>query len=318
MVTKSPFFVLIGDPLLCEEKRKEILSLLEKDCGGPLALTLYRAGEADVTLLLQEARTLPFLVSGQVFCLANASQLAKNDLALLKEYLSFPAPRTFFFFEAESLERGHPLIEWASRPKQVFFLEPQSGKIIARFIREKLRRAGKKMAPGVQALLEERVGEAFFFLDSILDQLILYAGDRTEIVPSDVEALEERLVQLEGDDLLDALAERNIPKALQALNDLLESNFRDFPSVAGLLHWQLRRFWDAKRWQAEGMKEGEIALRLRLSPARAPYFFRELGRFSLKELEEILEGLFDLDWRLKTGRADGRYDIESWLIRAMG
>ena len=312
-----PLFVLIGDPFLCEEKRKEIISGLEKEFGAGFPVTVRRAGDVPVASLLSEARTLPFLAQAQALCVRDAARFTKGDLELWSEYFKTPHPRTFFIFEADSLEKGHPLLERGAQAKQVFWLESQTERIVAQFIRQKLRQAGKKIAPEAQDLLEERIGEAWTFLDSLLEQLILLAGDRAEISRSDVEALDEKLSQWEGEDLLQALGGRNVAQAVAVLNDLLEMNFRDFPAVIGLIHWQLRRFWEAKRWLSQGVSEREVASRLRLSPARTPGFFKQLGPFSLKGLERILEGLFELDWRLKTGRAEGRYEIETWLVSAI-
>ena len=315
---KSPLFVLIGDPFLCEEKRGEILSPLEKEFGPGLPVRVGRAGEVPLVNLLSEARTLPFLTRAQVFCLRNADQFTKTDIALWKDYFQSPQPRTFFIFEAESLEETHPFLEWAGRVKQLFFLEPQGERIAAHFIRQKLKQAGKNMTPEALEILQEKLGTSFGFLDSFLDQLILFAGERAEIDRGAVEVFDERFFRWEGQDLIQALAEKNIQRALETLHDLVEQSARDFPSVLGLLHWQLRRFWEAKQWLTQGISNHEVTLRLRLSGGRGAEFFRQLECFSLEELEGILEGLFDLDWRLKTGRAEGRFEIESWLVRAVG
>ena len=314
---KFPAFVLIGDPFLTEQKRKEILSTLAGSVRSPLPLTLRRGGETPIAEILTEARTLPFLVSAQAFCVRDADQLSKNDLALLDEYFKSPNLKSFFFFESESMGRDHPLAQSAAKAHQVFFLEPQSEKIVSHFVHEKLKSSGKKLSREAEELLQSKIGDSFLFLDSVLNQLILAAGEKDQIEAADIEALGERLAELETDDLLEALASRNVARALTAINDLLESNFRDFPSVAGLLHWQIRRFWEAKKWQAEGVPEREISLRLKLSSSRETGFYTQLRRFSLKKLEEILKGLFDLDWRLKSGRAEGRFEIEEWLVTSL-
>lgn len=315
---KFPFFVLLGDPFLCETKRKVILSALEKDFSPPIPFTLARAGEIPVTQFLQEARTLPFMAKAQVFCIRDSDRFTKGDLALWASYFTAPHPQSFFIFEAESLEKDHLFFEKAAQARQLFHLKVQGDQIVSQFIHEKITKSGKKISKEAEELIESRIAGSLLFLDSFLNQLILYAGEKPAIELADIEALEEKLSKLEGDDLLQALAERRTARALEALNDLLESNFRDFPSVAGLLHWQLRRFWEAKKWQSEGMNERDIATRLRLSPARTGNFFRGLKRFSIQELERILEGLFELDWRLKTGRAEGRFEIESWTVNATG
>jgi len=237
---KFPLFVLVGDSFLCEEKRGEILSLLEKEFGPPLPVVIQRAGEAPVADLLAEARTLPFLARAQVFCLREADRFTKGDIALWGDYLGSPAPRTFFIFETESLAKGHPFLDWAARAKQLFLLETQSGRMAVHFIREKLRRAGKKMTPEALTVLEERLGTSFGLLDTFLDQLILSVGEKAEIDRSAVEASEERLFRWEGQDLVKALAEKKAQKALEALEDLLEQSSRDFPSARPVLRRQSR------------------------------------------------------------------------------
>lgn len=314
----SRLFVLIGDPFLCEEKRKEILLSLKKKFGPNLALTLRQAGDTPVESLLSEARTLPFLAPAQVFCLREAERFSKKDLEPWDSYFKSPHPHSFFIFEASSLERGHPFLQWARSGGEIFSLGAESGKLVRHFIREKLRQAQKQMTGEALELLESRCGDSLVFLDSVIDQLIVCAGEKREIDRAAVEAFEEKLIHFEGYDLMEALAERKLPKALEILGDLLTLSSQDPVSLMGLLHWQIRRFWEAKKGLAEGVPEREISSRLRLFGARGSLFFQHLQRFSLKELEGILEGLFDLDWRLKTGRAEGRYEVETWLVNAIG
>ena len=312
-----PLSVLIGDSFLCEEKRKEILASLQKKSGAKLSLSLCRAGEFSLKNLFSEARTLPFLATAQVFCIQGAEDFSKEDIALWGEYLKSPASHTYFLFESENLDRDHPFLQWAAKAQQVYFLNPQGEKIMTRFIREKLERAGKTITNEAREMLEERLGDSYSFLDSMIEQLILYAGSRSEIDRAAVDTLDEKMERLEGEDLLEATAERNFTKALAALNDLLQVNFRDFPAVVGFLHWQFRRFWEAKRWFLEGKTEREISMKLKLSTSRTAGFFRQLSRFKKEELEKILEGLFQLDWQLKSGRAEGRYEIERWLVSSV-
>ena len=236
----------------------------------------------------------------------------------MTRYFESPAPRSFFLLEAESLENGHPLFEAARRNAQAFVLRIQRDKMVSDFIQRKLKRAGKKMASDAQELLESRVGEAFIFLDSLLDQLILSAGEKPEIGRSDVERFDEKLARFEGFDLLETLARRELAGAIEILNDLLEASGQDLPSLIGLLHWQLRRFWEARKGLEEGRGEREIASKLRLYSGKEQVFFKQVRHFTVLELEKILEGLFELDWKLKSGRAEGRCEIEDWLARAIG
>lgn len=314
---RSPY-LLIGDPFLCEEKRRELIASLQKEFGQELAVVVHRAEDIPLETLLSEARTLPFLARAQLFCLRDADRFTKGELELWSTYFQSPSTHTIFLFEAESLEKNHPLFGWARKSGRVFSLQPEREKVVSNFIRRKLGESQKKITAEALELLESRVGDSFVFLDSVLDQLILHVGNRSEIDRAAVEALDDKLTRFEGFDLIQALAQRDFPKALEILNDLLELSGEDATSLVGLLHWQLRRFWDAKRWLAQGLMEREVASRLRLFGSRHTLFFKQLHRFSTGDLEKILEGLFDLDWRLKSGRAEGRYAIESWLATSIG
>ncbi len=48
------------------------------------------------------------------------------------------------------------------------------------------------------------------------------------------------------------------------------------------------------------------------------FFMRQLQPLSRKKLEQALEGLFHLDWGLKSGRAEGAIDLEKWVVQTVG
>ena len=74
---KSPFFLLIGDPFLLEEKRKNLLAAFEKEWGPELVTSRLEAGDLSLESVLAAARTLPFLAPAQVFCIRQAEKFKK-------------------------------------------------------------------------------------------------------------------------------------------------------------------------------------------------------------------------------------------------
>lgn len=315
---KPLLFLLIGDPFLLEEKRKELLAAFEKEWGPQLASSRLGAEDLSLESVLAAARTLPFLAPAQIFCIGQAEKFKKDQIELWQRYFESPHPQSFFIFEAESLDKNHPFLDWARRFGRLFWLESDARRVVPKFMAEKLKQAGKKITPEARGLLESKVGDSLLFLDSLMDQLVLLSGEKAEIDRAVVEQLEEKFSFYEGWDLVGALGERNLPKALEILEGLLEISGQDVYSLIGLLHWQLRRFWEARKSLSEGRPEQEVLDRLHLSARQAPFFLRELKRFSLADLEKALEGLFHLDWDLKSGRAEGRCDLDRWLVSAIG
>jgi DNA polymerase III subunit delta len=309
--------LLAGDPFLAEQKYDQILKALQAKTKGELAVHSRSLSETSLDSILSEARSLPFLTAAQIFKLSNAQVLKEKNSEALERYLKSPSDFSYLVFEAESIEKDHFLSKLLASSGGVFLMEPsQKKKSGDRLIREKMRRAGKNLTPDAMEILEEQAGDAPAFLDSVLDQLILYSGTEKEITGAMVEAFKENWKEPNVFALTDAIAARKTGEALVLANQILEKSDREMIGLLGLLHWQIRRFWQAKTLLEEGAAQAEIMRRCRISPKQAPFFWRQLQSFTRKKLEKILEGLFDLDWKLKTGRAEGNAAIETWLVNA--
>ncbi|MDA9101245.1 hypothetical protein N9K06_01070, partial [Omnitrophica bacterium] len=103
-------------------------------------------------------------------------------------------------------------------------------------------------------------------------------------------------------------------RALLLLEQVMEAQ-DDLFGLMGLLHWQIRKLWHGKYLLEHGYSERAMLEACKISPKQAPYLLRQLKSFSLKKLEEALEGLFQIDWKFKSGRAQGPLEIESWLLQ---
>lgn len=310
-------YLLIGDPFLAAQKSESLLQEIQKNLSGEVAVKNVDLAQTPLGSILTEARTLPFLASGQIFSLQNAQDLEEKSLAVFEQYLSNPPATSFFIFKAAGLEKDHPLAGLILKKGKVYVLDPVEKKSAgARLIREKLTRAGKAIAPSALRRLEEQMAEAPAFLDSLLDQLILYAGDQREIGEPIVEAFEEKWQSTNIFKLVDALASKKREEALVLFERIFQEDDYDWVSLIGLLHWQIRRLWQARVLLDEGASETVIGKKCRLSFKQSTFFMRQVRALSRHKLEEALEGLFQLDWRLKSGRAEERLGIETWILQA--
>lgn len=311
---KSLSFLLVGDPFLTERKFSELRGEIEGAASGQVAVQTARLSERPLEDLFSEFRALPFFAASQIFRLREAQVLKEKDLELLGGYFKQPSPFSVLIFEAPSLERGHTAAKFFAKHGQVFFLEEHEKKSAAsRLLREKLKRGGKSMTRSALARLEEEAGEAPAFLDSFIDQLIVFAGEVREIDESMVDAFHEKWREVDVFRLTDAIAGRKTGEALTLLRQFLDENEGDLISLLGLLHWRLRRFWQARLLLEKGKSEPEILQRCRVSGRQASFFMRELRALSRQRLEQALEGLFQLDWKLKSGRVQGPAALEAWV-----
>ena len=314
-----PVYLFSGDSFLTEKKYEAVLSQVRSKAGGEVALHTFHLSETPLDSILGQTRSLPFLASAQVFRLLDADAVKEKNCEPLERYLAAPSKTSFLIFEAASIEKSHPIVKLAEARGRAEILQAAGNKSAsAAFIREKLRRAEKTASHAVLQRLEDQAGDAPAFLDSILDQLILYAGDRKEITEDMLELFEENWKSVDVFSLTDAILAKKSGRALILLKQILEENDKDLISLLGLLHWQIRRFWQARVLADEGQSEGVILKKCKVSPRQAPFFMRQLKSFSRKKLEECLEGLFQMDWKLKTGRGEGPLELEKWVVQTAG
>lgn len=249
----------------------------------------------------------------QVFWISQADEIKKSEWASFERYCTHPAPQSYFIFEADELEKAHPLLKLAGRYGVHTDFKKYGRASLAgmEVFRAKLKKAGKKLTPGAWELLEERLGGSLRFMDLALDQLILYS-ENAEIDETQVRNLTKAFLQYDPFDLTDALIRGNVSEALKIFNFFHELS-DDLTQITGLIHWQLKRVWQAKRIAAQGGREGEVAKALRIPSFRVVQFLKQIERFDTKRIEELLYLLWEFDWNSKKGTVD-QTAMETFLV----
>lgn len=309
-----PVYLISGDSFLIEEKSKQITAGFKKRYSGEIFEQTFYLSETDFSGLLVQARTLPFLVSAQIFYVRDLPKFKKQDADIFKAYLENPPKTTLLILQTDSLEKLEELVQLAGHYGKIERLSSKEKKSAFQlFVKQKLKTAEKTMQGPALRRLEEAIGEMPSFLDSMLERLIAYAGKSSEITENMVLTFEENWTETSVFRLTDAVTSRKPDVALQVLQDLVGDE-REIPGLLGILHWQIRRLWLGAVLKESGEPPSLILKKCRVSEKQAPFFTRQLSRLSAKDLEKSLDGLFHLDWRLKTGRISGLSALEMWVL----
>lgn len=309
-------YLLSGDAFLVERKQQALLQEIRKKIKGEAPLQTFHLGENPLGEVLTQACSLPFLAAAQIFRCVDADRLKEKDLELLAEYFEHPSPSTFLIFEAVEMEKTNKFALLLAKHGEVFFLEGDKQNPAAnRWLHEKINRSGKRIAPPVLRRLEEQAALAPSFMNSVLDQLLLYAANKDEITDEMVDLFEEKWQETNVYHLTDAIAGRKMQTALTLMKRVLEEGDQDVIALTGLLHWQIKRLWLGRVLLEEGAPESILLKKCKISPRQAPFFMRQIKASSRKNLEAALEGLFQLDWKAKTGRVEPAVGLEAWLVK---
>ncbi|MBI4367790.1 MAG: DNA polymerase III subunit delta [Candidatus Omnitrophica bacterium] len=309
----KPFlFLLTGDEFL---RRHKIESLVGELIPRELRQTnLFRIYPQDLNWqeTLSQAQTPSLMGGAQVFWITQADQIKKgDDNTAFESYCDHPAAESYFIFEADELSGAHPVVKLANRLGRHFHFGRRDGEMGFEAMRDKVKRSGKTLASGAWQLLQEKLGGSPRLMDIAIDQLVVYS-DEPVIDESAVEKLSGEFLRYEPFDLTDALARRDISEALRILHFFYDLS-NDMTSMIGLIHWQLKRIWQAKRILAQGGRREEVGRTLHIPPFRLGPFLNQVQRFDSAMVERLIDRLWQLDWDTKKGASSDATQMEMFL-----
>ncbi len=312
---KNQMLLILGDSFLGTERFQSVSAELTKKHTGEVSSQTFYLKETPLKSVLSQARTLPFGAAAQIFRIMEASLLKKEDVEALEAYVEHPAPSSYLVFLADEMDAKSSLLALFQKQGELVRLdEGERQTASSRLIRERLKQAGKTMPAEVIRRIEDKAGEYPAFIDSLLNQLIQYAGEAKEITSEMAVQFEENLSSVDVYKLMDAISARRLADSLVLFSRYLEENEKEFLSFMGLLHWQFRRLWQASVLLEEGISEPTVLKKCKVYPNQSRAFLQQVRSFNRARLERGIEGLFQLDWAVKTGRAEERSGFERWLV----
>ncbi len=101
---------------------------------------------------------------------------------------------------------------------------------------------------------------------------------------------------------------------MQLFSELTQSGDEDLTALIGLIHWQLKRLWQASVMLEEGQTEGMVQKKCRVFPKQSRSFMMAVRRMKRETLESAIEKLFRLDWAIKTGESKDLMGLERWIL----
>lgn len=305
------FYILTGDEFARKIKIESLLQSFLSEESRTTNLFRYHSDDIDWPALIAQARTVSLMGGTQVFWISEIDEIKEKEWENFSSYCERPVSESRFIFEAEELSKDHPIFQLTKKNGTHLHFNPSGPDAGYDFFRDKLRRAGKRMAPQAWQILEERSGGAKRLMDLCLDQLILYVEGET-IEEDDVLKISAEVLAYDPFELTEALARRNIPLALKIFHYFYDLD-GDMTGSLGLIHWQLRRLWHAKRLLKQGSSREEIGRTLKISSYRISDFLRQANQFDASALETLIHKLWQVDWKSKTGGADPLVAMETFL-----
>lgn len=269
--------------------RREIEELTQKN---PAAEVIRLDGIDG--LKLRETLSLPPLFNPERLLIITGFDLRDTDEGLLCDLCSPPRGVTIILDTPEGLDRRSKVFKTLEKHAVVQEHKPLTEwnlPELVDFCLKTARELGKNLDRSLAEKLVEISGRSLGRLNSEIEKLATYAGERKTLTEEDLEKLATR----EGVDafkLSAALRRRDLPAALIALEKLLGEDREDPHELLGLIGSQLRTLLKMKVGGSAAVDGSTFYIKM---------LKESLPLFSVDELIAGLKHLFRCDLNLKSG-----------------
>jgi len=230
----------------------------------------------------------------------------KKEEALLSTLADMPPYSVLILVSHEKPDKRRKIYKTIEKYGMTVEAESLHAWNINEWLQAKLSEMGKQFDREAHAYLLEAIGVmqkiSLGFLDQELSKLALYT-DKRLIGKEDLLQILSGLPEVSIFAMLDAISEKNTGKALQLLNEQLETG--TYPlNIAALLIRHVRQLWQAKILEAKGYSGRQLASPLGLVPFVAEKVAKYSRSFKEPALKQALMDLAEMDYKLKSGQAE--------------
>lgn len=220
----------------------------------------------------------------------------------LAEYIPhLPDTTVLVVLVDEVLDASNPLLKAAEQHGKVIQSTLPKSSALESWISKRAKSIGVSITPEAATLLANFIGNQLRLLANELDKLATYVGEGATINVEDVRKLSAQVQEARIFDLTDALAQRNRKQALDILHDLLADGEPPLKLISTITS-QVRSLLLVKELSQKGMRGAQIATTIGVAPFVAEKALRQVGKFSLPQLEGAYRQLLATDAALKRSR----------------
>ena len=312
----KPIYVICGkDKYLvsgqCESLVDKLLSPEERT----MALYQPEADKAQITDVLDELRTLPFLAKRRVVVIKDADKFISENRESLEKYFEDPCKTGVLILVVDTWSKSTRLakkLPFVGTLIGVNEIKPgQLSTYAGTYAREQ---CGKSLPRAAAELLVELVGDDAGRICREIDKLAIYVDQQNSIGTNDVEKLTGHNRMFNAFAVIDAITTGNAAEAVERLRNMFAADKSAEYTVIGAFAFHFRRMFNAKSLLEKGLSQRQVSEKLRIWGNKEA-FFGQIRRVSLRQIASMLAELGHIDYAVKTGRRDVRSAMEQMVLK---
>lgn len=312
---KKNCYLLIGDDNAARrEKQESLIAAWLPENEKALGLTRLSAGEITEATISQ-MQVLPFFSTKQVFVISDIDAINAKAVEILSSYFEKTNAGTYVILEGKSFD-GRSKVARVIKDNCTLlnFKMQKGGQDLRGRVSLALENAHRTYTPDAIQVLLERLGGNISFVDVAIEKLVLATQKGDMITAEHVRDVVDSFLTYDVFDLTNAMSEKNNQKLLEVFRYLIDQGTSPI-ELNGMLSWQVRRLFEAKRLVAKGAGAPVIQKELRINPYFYDRFMQQVKRFTKKELIAVIDELFAIDCAIKQGTQDPIQATELLFVR---
>jgi DNA polymerase-3 subunit delta len=273
-------------------------------------------GEALASLLAMP----PMMAERRVVVVRDVTGLRKDARAALESYLGAPAADLLLLLTAPADAKADKTLSQLATPVE---FDAMPGSQVPKWITARVEKLGARITADATALLQNAVGTDLSQLATEIEKLVAYAGSAEIDEAAVASVVGVRREETLGN-LLDAVALRDLPRALTSLAGVLQQPKTSAVYVVMTLTTQMLALALGKARGARSsfdyvqiLKSGTSNVVGRTWGEATGVWARAASKWSVAELDHALDVLLDADIALKQSRVSSEEQVMATAILSM-
>lgn len=298
---------LFGEDDFCSlQKLRQIIARYQKTHTTGLNLRFFDCQAQDFEDFRDEFRTKSMFKEKKLFVLKNAflsSDFKQKFLKAKQQFLK--SENIIVFYEKGDVPSKDPLFLFFKKNSRYQKFSPLSDKELESWIEKQIKSSKAQIEPQATKLLIRWIGNNLWQLSNEIQKLINYKQGSKKIIikKQDVQALTPPKIEANIFKTIDFIAEKQTKKALYLLHAHLKKGDSPF-YLLSMINYQFRNILALKDVYQSATNVHAKIKELNLHPfvvKKTSYLCR---KFTLEELKNIYQKIFETDLAIKTGQIE--------------
>jgi DNA polymerase-3 subunit delta len=308
----GPLYLFIGkeDFLVDECVRQIVDTLVPPDMRG-FNLDVMYGSKSDAKDVIAHASSYPMMGDRRIVVVKEFEKLVLGESAkgIVADYLRHVLESTcLVLISGEPDFRKRPFSELKNVAK-IISCDPLYDNQVPSWIAARVRLKKKEASPEACRMLQAYVGNSLRSLDSEIEKLLIFTGERKEISGEDIAAVVGASKGFTVFDLQNCIGKKDVSAALTVLSKMMEAG-----ENAQLIIVMLTRFFTMmlriSELKQRRLPESQFAAELKISPYFLKQYLEFHAQFSAGDIENGFHALLAADVELKSTGSDPRIVLD--------